>query len=97
MSAQSINASKYNHSFQFAGGTGQPPGLPLRDASDYTTRLNQMRLYQDLRGNVAERKVYPVVQSNDVRLDYNFGGLYAGKGCSGCTGGANFLMLTTTY
>jgi len=94
MSAQSVNATTYSHTFQFPGGTGAPAGFPIRDASDYTSRIKQTRIYQSMKGNIPKQRDYPTYQGNDVRIDYNFGAMFTAEGCSGCTGGANFSMLT---
>jgi hypothetical protein len=78
MSAQGLNSTAYS-GFQYV-----PGGIPIRDASDYTKTLKQRSVYRQYSASgVPDGYVdHTIVQSNQVRLSYNFGRLV----CSSCQG-----------
>jgi len=92
MSSQGLNSASYNGFFFTPGNTGSgiPVGFPSRDASDYTRRLKQAKLYTGYAGAFVTNSFvvpvdYTVVQSNENRLSYQFGEitcLHAGAGCT---------------
>jgi len=82
MSAQGLNSTAYNQMYL----TGSSPGFPVRDASDYTRRLKQIRIFEEYAlkakttGSITPYNNlfivpvdYRIVQSNENRLTYNFG------------------------
>jgi hypothetical protein len=58
------------------------------NSSDWITAKKQKVLYKTLKGN-ASKLAFNLAQSNELRLDYNFGLI----GCTGCIGGFPKLRL----
>jgi hypothetical protein len=82
MSSQSYNSTAYNASTNYAFvpsttlgylGAGSLPGIPTRDASDYTRRLKQTRLLASLN---MSRSLY---LGNEVRKSVQFALLSCGQ------------------
>ena len=74
MSSQGINSTDYS-GFYLAPIDGRPGGFPVRNASDYTSYLKQIKAFSVLSGS------FPLIQSNDARLEYRRGQVNCG-----CTG-----------
>jgi hypothetical protein len=93
MSSQSYNSTAYNASTNYAFvppnlgdyvGAGTPPGIPTRDASDYTRRLKQSKIQTYVSIRVAGvNTVHRIYLSNEARKSYQFGLL----SCSQCNTG----------
>jgi hypothetical protein len=83
MSSQGAK-SNFNDSWQ--------TGIRLtRDSSDWTSQVKRKVLYLDLKANNTTNVNFNILQSFDLNLDYNYGGVL----CEGCTGGAGFPLLNT--
>jgi len=83
MSAQSVNSTTYR-GFYLGSVGGNIGPFPLRNASDYTTLQKQQgtrRMIGTFGVTGTTNIPYNIVQSNDSRIDYQFGAI----GCTGCT------------
>jgi hypothetical protein len=85
MSAQGLNARDYS-GMKVPEQNGSPAGFPLRDSSDYTRMLKNRSLYTFYKGKAIlpltiQKTAYTDPQSNEQRLNYQFGVMNCDAGC----------------